>query len=480
MNSWTKLLLGELGNCGETARHETETLYEVEVERLTEDLWDQLKSVKAREAELSLRVRVYTDPSDEQNLLDYSEVPASSRLTLAISKGPVDKSLRFFERKFLLENVAATPEILERSSTVFVADIDVGPTSLGQRTLPWRDPLDASVFSPEEAKSPRLVVNDASGRGVVPQRISPWLTRESDLNLMWEFYGPTASRRLSMVLPTALIEDEARALMALTEIKRRTKIGIEPPQDEVWSNLDLYKELNDLAYWIYVEGQDTDNRHSIVASEIARSLPKEKLWGKGLADTASNTLETAKIAYRLHLYDKSVDALKLMSDLRKGLAEDVKSVSAQTTALSAGLWRDSAVAFGGLAIKAAGGGTPVLLLTSVYLATSYVLNTKAAMQAVTAITKNEQMFRRKLYLPIIPEKEYSEISGARYEEVISDFGHYKTLVFRIYVTAILCLTLYAVWSSFDVTSCFSSHFARWLGRLAMPDSTSFFTTACLA
>lgn len=480
MSSWTKQLLGELGNCGPTVRHENENLYEVEAQTLTQSLWDQLKSIKTKEAELAVKVRVFTDASDEQNLLDFDDVPKNSGLIVAITKNAIEGSLRFFERKFLLESVSAKPEIFERSHTVFVADIDVGPTSLGLRTLPWCDPLDTSKFIPEKAKSPRYVVNDASGRGLVPESISAWLTRERDVDLMIDFYGPAASRRLSMALPTALMEGSDRTLVALTEMKRKTKIIIEPHLDEIWKERQLYKELNDLAIWIYIDGPDTDNRHSIVASEISRSMPKESGWGKGLGEIASNTLETAKIAYRLHLYDKSVDALKLMSDLRKGLAEDVKSVSAQTTALSAGLWRDSAVAFGGIAIKAAGGGTPVLLLTSVYLATSYFLNTKAAMQAVTAIRKNEQMFRRKLYLPIIPATEYREMSGARYDEVIADFEQFKNIVFRIYLVAIACLTLFAVWSSFDVMSCFSNQFARWLGRITMPDSTFFFPTACLS
>ncbi|AKC07226.1 hypothetical protein [Agrobacterium tumefaciens] len=480
MNSWTKRLLGELTKCGLVERDEDENTYQATVSTISESLWQELKSIRSRETELSVKVRLVSGPEDEQDLLEFDARPSHESLIVSIAKNHIQDKLRFFERENLVRTLATKPEIFERATLILVADIDSGPTALGSRTLPWLDEVSIDVASIKEVKSPRVVVNDASGRGLVPENISCWLTTEADHELMSDFYGPVAARRLSLSLPSALLEGTGKSLFAITELKRKTKVSVEPQSDAVWANTSLLKELNDLAVWVYYDGPDTDNRHSIVASEIARSLPKDETWGKGLNLIASNALETSKIAYRLHLYDKSVEALKLMSDLRKGLAEDVKAVSAQTASLSAGLWRDAAVALGGLALKSLTNGSGlVVVVTIVYLVISCFLNSEAASQAVSAVRKNEQMFKQKLYLPIVSKDEYREISGARYDEIISDFNRYKRQIKSVYGGAITALSLTLVHEYASEISCFSAHFTRWVGRLSMPDAIALFPAACL-
>ncbi len=480
MNSWTNRLLNELTKCGLVERDEDENTYQATVSTISESLWRELKSIRSRESELSVRVRLVSGPEDEQDLLELEARPDHESLIVSIVKHHIQDTLRFFERENLVRTVASKPEIFERASMILVADITTGPTALGSRTLPWLDDVSIDLTSINEVKSPRLVVNDASGRGLVPENISCWLSTGSDHELMSDFYGPVAARRLSLSLPSALLEGAGKSLFAITELKRKTKVSIEPQSDGIWANKSLLKELNDLAVWVYYDGPDTDNRHSIVASEIARSLPKDETWGKGLHLIASNALETSKIAYRLHLYDKSVEALKLMSDLRKGLAEDVKAVSAQTASLSAGLWRDAAVALGGLALKSLTNGSGwVVIVTILYLVVSCFFNSEAASQAVRAVRKNEQMFKEKLYLPIVSTAEYSEISGARYDEIISDFHKFKRLIKFVYGATITALSLVLAHEYAFEISCFSGHLARWVGRLGMPDAVALFPSACL-
>ncbi len=481
MNSWTKRLLDELTACGVIERDEDENIYQATVAAISDPLWQELKSIRSRESELGVRVRVVSGPEDEQDLLEFEPVPNHNNLLLSIAKNPIQSTLRFFERASLLDSICTNPEIFERAKLTLVADIAEGPTSFGSRTLPWSDEVSFDAVLFKEVKSPRLVVNDASGKGLVPETISCWLTSEADQKLMSEFYGAVAARRLSLALPSALLEGAGKSLFAITELKRKTKVIVEPQSDAIWTNASLFKDLNDLAIWVYSDGTDTDNRHSIVASEIARSLPKDETWGKGLNLIASNALETSKIAYRLHLYDKSVEALKLMSDLRKGLADDVKAVSAQTASLSAGLWRDAAVALGGLAVKSLTNGSGlVVVVTIVYLLISCYLNSEAASQAVNAVRKNEQMFKQKLYLPIVSGDEYREISGARYDEIISDFYRFKRLIKFVYGVAIIALSLTLAQEYASETSCFVGHFAQWLGRLTMPDAITLFPVACLS
>src|SRR5690606_26658117 len=148
---------------------------------------------------------------------------------------------------------------------------------------------------------------------------------------------------------------------------------------------------------------------------------------------------------RLHLQERGVDAFKLMADLRKSLAEDVKSVGAQTASLAAGLWRDAAVALGAYALRSTGGNQKWLpVAAAVYLAISWYLGRRAASRAVNAIEKNEDTFRRHIFLPLLHSGEYETLAGSGYAAATKEFRRYRRLVATVYFVAIGFM-LYGSW-----------------------------------
>lgn len=478
MTSWMHRLQTELAAA--RALSENAQLLSADVHGLDLVRWRALQVIQAEARLHSVALRV-TDAigGDGFDYLqeDFDEsIARDYRLTCV--KAPLDRQLRFFYATEFKKVAAAEPNLVEATDAVLIADLPAPLYCVGFSLLLWtQDP-----FQPERrlaTKSPRTIVNDATGDGVVPVSIGPWLPVESG-GSHEELLGGPSPRRLGLALPTSLYRDADGRLTALADIKRKVVGAVESQSDPIWRDPALNGSIQEAAQWIYVEGQDADNRHTILAAEIARSFPKGKDWGSGLAAILSTALDSARIAYRLHLYDKSIDALKLMSDLRKGLADDVRAVSTQTSALAAGLWRDAAVALGAVALKGLSGdaGFFILVLTCAYLASSWYLNTRAANEAVSAIKANELTFRSKLYGPMLADDEYREIAGNRYSAVVAEFATYRRLVGFIYCAAVLVVAIFAVWPHRAEVHCAVDHLAHYAGRLSMQDSIPMFPFNC--
>ncbi|MBC9883238.1 hypothetical protein G8O24_38785, partial [Bradyrhizobium sp. INPA01-394B] len=144
---------------------------------------------------------------------------------------------------------------------------------------------------------------------------------------------------------------------------------------------------------------------------------------------------------RLHIQSKGVDAFKLMSDLRKGLADDVRSLANNTSSLSSGLWRDAAVAFGVIAVRLASTtvGDWLLWMAAAYLLASCIFSCIAASSAVSGIVENEKSFRSRLYGPLLLDKEYEELAGKHYRQAESNFRWYRRFIVLAYLIVVAVL-----------------------------------------
>ncbi|NTF80865.1 hypothetical protein [Rhizobium rhizogenes] len=483
--SWASKLLAVLAESSAAVTHEDDVLLTVELGIIPEVTWHAFQSLRLEQDQNNVKLRLSeVDAGDGHNLLDdsFDELVAQN-FRLFCAKAPIPNSLRFFYQDRLIEYAVNKPGTIERCNLLLVADINELVITCGLEVQPWTSDV-IVVPSIAQSKSPRALVNDSTGLGIVPANILVWLPRSWPNDEVEKLFGKVTARRLALSLATSIFTGSGGEICALADLKRKVTGPIENPTQEVWQQQDFKAEIYRAAAWVYNEGTDSENRHAILSSEIARSFPKGKAWGEGLHACLDGALDSAKIAYRLHLYDKSVDALKLMSDLRKGLADDVKAVSAQTSALAAGLWKDAAVVLGAVAIKSFSSSVSswILILTAAYLLISCYLNKRVAARSVATIQTNEKIFRRKLYSPILANDEYDELAGNRYTEIISEFDCFKTLVSLAYYVAACLFIILALWPHWQqiqqFSACSDSHFARYIGRLFMPDARPFFPFPC--
>lgn len=433
--SWTQTVL-QLTEPPGTEEPETPVLARRRARALDADAWARLKASKAEAArDDALLTLVQLPIYDLHDYLTEEEAPAAGSYEVRIAKGATPGQLRFLDSSAALTSAGANPGDFEAITVLRLADTDTASiVSPALATVPWD--CEAPEFVPTAHGNPARIVRDYAKVQAVPRNVGTWLTvGESPEAGLHPFFGPLATQRLALCLSSS-VEGEPLHLIARLDGKIKASSSVEPATDPVWTSPALYKVLNEACSWIYSEPKETSNKHALLSGEIARAWP-EGNWGAGLEATLHDALISAQVAYRLHLQDKGVDALKLMADLRKGVAEDVRGVSNQISALSAALWRDAAVALGTVALRNTGAvGDLVTYLVAIYLAVGGYLTLRWADRTVEAIAGNEFAFRRSLYKPLLTDRTYSDLALSRYAHVFREFRAFWRAVALVYLTAI--------------------------------------------
>ncbi|MCE8421645.1 hypothetical protein LZ190_23855, partial [Rhodovulum sulfidophilum] len=71
-----------------------------------------------------------------------------------------------------------------------------------------------------------------------------------------------------------------------------------------------FEELQRAVRWVYLEGKDTEVRHTFLAAELAREWREASTFADGVAARLPAALEAAELLYKAHLRSGSKDILK--------------------------------------------------------------------------------------------------------------------------------------------------------------------------
>jgi hypothetical protein len=416
---------------------ETPALARRRLRSLNADTWTRLKACKAAASRDGVLLSLVQLPVDDlHDYLTEDEVPGVGQYEVRVAKTAIPDRLRFLDSASARVSASANPGDFEAITILELADIEAATIiSPGLTATPWHEEVPAAstlLFG-----SPAKAVRDYAKAQTVPRNVGTWLmVSEPDGTALHSFFGPLATQRLALCLPNS-VEGEPLHLVARLDGKIKAVSPVEPTADPVWSDPALYRALSEACFWIYSEPKESSNKHALLSGEIARASTEGK-WGAGLASTLNDALSSAQIAYRLHLQEKGVDALKLMADLRKGVAEDVRGVTSQISALSAALWRDAAVALGAVALRNTGAvGDLVPFLVAIYLNIGGYLTGRWADRTVKAIEDNELAFRRSLYAPLLSDRTYNDLALSRYADIFREFKAFRRAVAAVYFVAIV-------------------------------------------
>lgn len=434
--------------------NETCDLYQQVITVSGQPFWQFLQTARSDAASMGVTISVTdSDPSDEYELLEEEIGDFTDRtFSVRIVKMPTPNGLKFFTTDGFERALSSESERFEKAANVLIAEIDFECASAGLTVKPWLD--DDGPLAPQSDKdtpvSPRRLVNDMSGQGIVPTSVSTWITDEDGSSWLKRKLVAVGSQRLALCIPDAVSIDGDGNTFAHLRSGRKVVARVDPSSE--WKDQTLLALLSEVCSWIYLEARDADTRHSLLSAELVRLWPMEASWQEGLWRSLAGSFEAARTAYRLHVQSKGVDALKLMSDLRKGLSDDVRSLANNTSSLSSGLWRDAAVAFGVIAVRLATTtvGNWLLWMAAAYLVASCVFSCVAASIAVNGIIENEKSFRSPLYAPLLVETEYEELAGKHYRKALSRFRWYRFFVFLAYLAAVAVLIWVARYGSTSV------------------------------
>lgn len=205
---------------------------------------------------------------------------------------------------------------------------------------PWGD--DAPFARAEPPADPARVVRRLDGTSSDP--IGRWLLRDPDADVTGRPFGRWR-RRAAEALAEALAQEVEPGGTLMFRGPPTTRFRGEGARKVDVGSL---ASLQRAAGWVYDNPRELENRHGLLAAEVART----SLRDGDIADLAAamgGALEGARIAYGFGLSQQSREALSSLSDLRKAVSDETGRLSDATRTIAAAV-TTSAVGNVGLVI----------------------------------------------------------------------------------------------------------------------------------
>jgi len=191
---------------------------------------------------------------------------------------------------------------------------------------PWGD-ADDFVVEPAPPAPSRVVRQLGVGSGI--SDIGRWLLRDPSIDVSGQFLAPwCAGAAISISKALAQeIEPDGRLTFRGPPPTRFSETGA--------SNVEMsaFSDLQRAAAWVYENPRELENRHGLMAAEVARTAVRDGNISD-LASVVGIALEGARIAYEFGVQQQSRDALKSLSDLRKAVSDETAKLSEATRSLA--------------------------------------------------------------------------------------------------------------------------------------------------
>ena len=261
-------------------------------------------------------------------------------------------------------------------------------------------------------KSPRALVRESGALKIVPGDIRAWLLLEHsqfDLNEpSHKIWGAKAFDALVHTIANE-IDAESNSLV----FKGPPKLILQPPNANEMTiqnfGIDAFLHLQTAAHWVYENNREAEIKHSLLATEIARSGRDNGSADYYLKAYLPVALESAKIAYQMSLSDLGKDTLKSLGDLRKAITEETAKATDATrqtiTAVSGAL----AVGVGLVAARLNTGINPWLISMVMLIATGYIgMIVYSGWSFISLQRELRREWQPKLYR-FLPQDEYNKM-----------------------------------------------------------------------
>lgn len=259
------------------------------------------------------------------------------------------------------------------------------------------------------AKSPRTLVREYGATRQVPVDIRPWLVQSLSED-QWatpavQIWAHEASIALVRCLPDE-IDSETGAL----KFRGPPRMAL-PVMAGNGTALDLtaFNSVQVAAKWVFESERETEMRHILLATELARSSTTSEDVSVFLRDHLGDAWDCAQIAYQMALADTSRDTLKTLGDLRKTVTDETAKLSDLSRQLSAAVAGALASGLGLVAARVATNAPAGLILAVMVVIAIYVLQViLSGSQFIRLQRTLRSEWHQKLYR-FIPKSEYAKL-----------------------------------------------------------------------
>ncbi|MFT4053853.1 MAG: hypothetical protein QM681_05060 [Novosphingobium sp.] len=255
-----------------------------------------------------------------------------------------------------------------------IAQLTTEIVAVGACFTPWGDEI--TELAPDLVlRGPRTLVREFSGQRAVPASLARWLLLDVDtLSLddaaAW-VWAERASRMLLLSLP-----DEFDVDRGSLRFKGPPRLELSYPAmgAPVATVLGLpgIKDLQAALAWVFEVERESEMRHILLATELARCGGTGEEAPEFLRDYLGAALEGAKIAYQVQLAGMSSDALKTLAELRKSVTDETAKVSDATRQIITAVASALAVGAGLIGARMTTNASPLLIILVMVMAGAYV------------------------------------------------------------------------------------------------------------
>jgi hypothetical protein len=311
------------------------------------DLLVELKSVATELTRQQLgTARLFGEIEGELNLTTTTlEEVENEQLTVLFEKPSAGTWAIFYTERGFVSSL--DDDVLSRR-VIWVCSIAEQFATFSTLVCGWDGPREFERPT-DEFESPRKLVRDRTYDNA-PAEIALWLAFRSPIRQSASFQGwrRKAIQRLAFCIPFE-IEGSGADTRVILKGPRTIRVPVSlvfPTQED-----EVFATLSDAALWIYNGQRDAETRFVFFNNHLSLDWKEGGTWPLGAVTTIPGSLTSARDAFAFYLQDQSRDALRSLTDLRRGLQDEVNKVQQASRDLVNALWRDFAIAAAVLAIR---------------------------------------------------------------------------------------------------------------------------------
>ncbi|TIT03719.1 hypothetical protein [Mesorhizobium sp.] len=271
---------------------------------------------------------------------------------------------------------------------------------------------DTALADVVKLRSPRTLVREYGAQRVVPQSIGRWLLSDPET---WHESNPRfrqwAEHAIRAILPS--LPDEIDQNTGAFVFKGPPRLALPTPA----TNADLVNDLGrqgfgDLqaaARWVYELEREAETRHTLFATELARTGGNQADTIKCVKENTGFALEGAKIAYQMSLAKVSADNLRALADLRKAVTDETGKITDATRQVVAAVASALAIGIGLIAARVAANAPSLLIVAVMAIVCAYIFVVIYSGHSFAALHRGlRDIWRNQIYR-FLSEEDYTKL-----------------------------------------------------------------------
>jgi len=294
---------------------------------------------------------------------------------------------------------------------VVVVGLDAPISTEGAQFVPLES-SDPCIGDLVALRSPRTLVREYGTQRVVPQSIGRWLLLNTET---WHEYNSRfrlwAEHAILAILPS--LPDEIDQNTGAYVFRGPPRLVLSRPDATADLVTDLgqqgFGDLQVAARWVFELEREAETRHTLLATEFARTGGNQAGTIKCLRENIGFALEGAKIAYQMSLAKVSADNLKALADLRKAVTDETGKITDATRQVAGAVASALGVGIGLIAARVAANAPSLLIVAVMTTVCAYIFVVIYSGSKFAALQRSlRDIWRNQIY-QFLSEEDYSKL-----------------------------------------------------------------------